>query len=573
MKPLRWKLAETDALLAADLARQLQIPPLFARCLANRGCSSADRAEEFLEPKLAHLSDPFILPDMERAVDRLVRAREIGECFVIFGDYDVDGVTATTLLTEFFRSLGWTCFSYLPHRLEEGYGLTRDAIQNCLERFNVNLILAVDCGSSAAEVIEELRARNIEVIILDHHQVSSRRPSAVAFVNPQLLDREEHLKSLCSAGLAFKLAHALLKRGRSLGWQQAFVCDLREYLDLVALGTIADLVPLQNENRTFARIGLQKLTTSKRPGIRALKQVAGLEGAVGSYEVAFQLAPRLNAAGRLETALHALELLLTQDGARAESLAAALDKQNRERQSLEEKMTQEVFAAVRQKFNPETDFAIVEGESTWHLGVVGIVASRVMREFYRPAVILGSDGSSEWRGSGRSIEGFDLAAGLAKCSDLLLKHGGHAMAAGVTIASSSVHEFRKRLNDLVRQNLVGELLPSLRLDGETTLDQIDFAVLKLLEKINPSGQGNPPVQLVARNLHVKGEPNQFGGSKQHLRFSVSDGRITHQAVWWRCSQDMQFPRVFDLAFTPELNEYNGSFAVQLKILDLREPES
>lgn len=571
MKPGRWQIAEADDELIARLAGELNIPHLFARCLANRGCSESSLASLYLEPKLARLTDPFVLPNMERAVDRLFAAHAAGEPLVIFGDYDVDGVSSTALLTRFFQEFGWRSFYYLPHRIDEGYGLSRDGVQNCLRKFPVKLILAVDCGSNAFELIRELTADGIELIVLDHHQVSNPLPAAHALVNPQLLDEGSPLRCLCSAGLAFKLVHALTKRARSLGWPRAFEIDLRDFLDLTALGTIADLVPLCGENRIFARCGLEKLASTERTGLKALKAVAGVTAPVSTQQVGFQLAPRLNAAGRLETALDALELLLTDDPARAELLATTLDEQNKERQALEKKIADEAIAAVRPRFDPAADFAIVEGNAAWHLGVVGIVASRVLREFHRPVVILGSDGSTEWRGSGRSIDGLDLAAALRQCGDLLLKHGGHPMAAGVTLASEKVGDFRTRLNDCVRALLSPEALePSLRLDAEVRLQDLDFQCLKLFSRIEPVGQGNPPVQLAARGLRLRGTPRRLGGSQQHLRFAVEQGQSSHQVVWWNAPEDEKaLEAPFDLAFAPELNEFNGTLGIQLKLLDIR----
>lgn len=568
----RWQLAQPGADSNAKLAVDLGVPPLFSACLLNRGCATAEDATTFLEPRLASLTDPFLLPDMGLAVDRLIQAREAKERFAIFGDYDVDGVTATAILAEFFQELGWECCHYLPHRMDEGYGLSREGVENCLKRHEVKLLVAVDCGSSAAEIIGELKGRGIDVIVLDHHQVSSPAPPALALVNPQLLDASvcpEHLKNLCSAGVAFKLAHALLKRGRTLDWAKAHAFDLRESLDLVALGTIADMVPLQGENRIFARIGLEKLGCSKRMGLHALKSVAGVGDTVSCQDVGFQLGPRLNAAGRLETALDALELLLTKDASRADTLAKTLNEQNRIRRSIEQKITDEVLAAVRARFNPATDYAIVEGHPNWHLGVVGIVASRVLREFHRPVLILGGGGAEEWRGSGRSIEGFDFAAGLRKCEDLLVKHGGHAMAAGVTVAASKVSELRQRFNSLVRESLSPEALrPILRIDAEVCLSDLTLDTLRELQRLAPFGQANPPVHFAARGIRVRGEPRRMGNARQHLRFNASDGQQSHPAVWWNCDQT-ELPAVFDLAFAPELSEYNGNVGIQLKVLDLR----
>lgn len=571
-KAQRWQMPQGSPASCETLAAQLSLPPLVAQCLANRGCADAAAAREFLEPRLARLGDPFLVPDMHRAVERLVQARAAGERFVIFGDYDVDGVTSTALLTEFFGKLGWRSLYYLPHRLDEGYGLTADAVRNCLRQFPVKLILAVDCGSSSGAVIAELAADGIETIVLDHHQVSDPAPPARALVNPQRAPGDSPLRALCSAGLAFKLAHALLKRGRGLGWPGAADLDLRQWLDLVALGTIADLVPLRGENRVFARAGLERLGQTERAGLKALKCAAAVGSPVTAQEVAFQLAPRLNAAGRLETALDALELLLTCEEQRAQALAQALDEQNRERQALEQKIADEAIAAARARFDPQRDFAVVEGRADWHLGVVGIVASRVLREFHRPVFILGGGGSEEWRGSGRSIEGLDLAAALRQCSEVLLKHGGHAMAAGVTLRAERVEEFRQKLNECARAMLSPEMLErALRIDAEVSLAEITFPTLKQLEALEPCGQGNPPVHLAARRLRLRGAPRRFGSAAQHLRFAASDGRASQAVVWWNCPEidESLLAEPFDLAFVPELNEYNGTLGIQLRLLDIR----
>jgi len=400
----RWSLAPPQPLLAGQLAAQLKIPPLLAQCLLNRGFSEPSAIENFLQPRLKNLADPFLLPNMAVAVERLLRAREQNESLIIFGDYDVDGVTSTALLVEVLRPLGWKVDFYLPNRMDEGYGLSADGVENCLKKFPVKLLLAVDCGSTAVETIKDLHLRGVDVIVLDHHQVSSPAPEAVALVNPQLQssagvppapDRRDACATfteLCSVGLAFKLAHALVKRGREIGLPGAAEFDLRPLLDLVALGTIADLVPLTGENRILASAGLQRLNTTRRPGLIALKQVAQCPPTLGAYEVGFQLAPRLNAAGRLETAEESLQLLLARDLAGAMPIAQSLDSRNRERQKIERGIVEEVIGVVKSKFNPQTDFVIVEGRLLWHIGVVGIVASRVLQQFYRPTIILGGEG-------------------------------------------------------------------------------------------------------------------------------------------------------------------------------------
>ena len=563
----RWSLAPAQPLLAAQLAVSLRIPPLLVQCLLNRDLREPASITGFLQPRLKQLADPFLLPNMAAAVDRLLLARQRNEPLVIFGDYDVDGVTSTALLLEVLRSLGWNAHYYLPHRMDEGYGLSQDGVENCLAKFPATLLLAVDCGSTAVDSIATLRQRGVDVIVLDHHQVSSPAPAATALVNPQL--GLPPFTELCSAGLAFKLAHALLKRGRETGLPGAADFDLRPLLDLVALGTIADIVPLTGENRILVSAGLQRLNTTRRPGLVALKRVAQSPASLGTYEVGFQLAPRLNAAGRLETAEDALHLLLAQDEAEALPIAQKLDAHNRERQRIERGIADEVIGALRSRFNPQTDFVIVEGQLAWHIGVVGIVASRVLQQFYRPTVILGGDGG-QFRGSGRSVAGFDLAAALRQCDDLLIRHGGHSMAAGVSLQAANLAPFRARLNELARRTLKPEQLQApLRLDAEVPLDAMTLDCLAILDQLRPTGQGNPPVQFFTRNLTQQRPPQRMGADKQHVKMWVTDGSTTREAVWWGVGSEPLLAPRFDLAFAPQINEYNGRRSVQLKVLDWR----
>ena len=452
--------------------------------------------------------------------------------------------------------------------MDEGYGLSADGVENCLRKFPTTLLLAVDCGSTAVETIALLNSRGVDVIVLDHHQVSNPAPNAIALVNPQLAgEKEISFRELCSAGLAFKLAHALVKRGRETGLPGAAEFDLRPLLDLVALGTIADLVPLIGENRILVSAGLRQLNQTQRAGIIALKKVAQTPEKIGTYEVGFQLAPRLNAAGRLETAEESLHLLLAQNPEAALPIAQNLDLRNRERQKIEKAIVEEVVGVVRAKFDAENHFVIVEGQLLWHIGVVGIVASRVLSEFYRPTIIIGGE-NGEMRGSGRSVAGFDLAAALRECDDLLLRHGGHAMAAGLSVAPEKIDLLRQKLNELARLKLKPEdLQPPLRLDAEVGLDEINFESLAELEKLKPTGQGNPAVQFYARNLSHARPLQKMGANKQHIKLWVTDGAVTHEAVWWNGGDKSLPVGKFDLAFAPQINEFNGRTTVQLKVLD------
>jgi len=566
----RWDMAPVQPLLAETLARKAGVSTLMAQCLINRGFSEPKPTELFLEPRLKQLADPFALPQMEQAVDRLWRARENQEPLVVFGDYDVDGVTSTTLLLEVLERLGWKVTAYLPSRTDEGYGLSRDGVQNCLDANPATLLLAVDCGSTAVETIGWLGEKGVDVIVLDHHQVSDPRPTTVALVNPQLADANQpDFRELCSAGLAFKLAHALVKRGRAEGLAVAEDFDLRPLLDLVALGTIADIVPLVRENRILVTAGLGRLDKTQRPGLVALKRIAGTASPVGVYEVGFQLGPRLNAAGRLETAETALHLLRSTTEEEAMPLAQALDARNRERQEVEQGILKEASGAVRSRFDPDRDLVIVEGRLLWHIGVVGIVASRILQEFYRPTLIIGGEGD-EWRGSGRSIVGFDLAAALRECDDLLIRHGGHAMAAGVSVHPDQLDALRDRLNEIARRTLKrDDLQPPLRLDAEVGLDELTLVRMQELDRLRPCGQGNPGVQFVARGLTHERPLKRLGKERQHVKMWVTDGGDSCEAVWWRAGDQSLPVGQFDLAFAPQINEFNGRRSVQLKVLDWR----
>lgn len=567
----RWSVAPVQPAQAARLATALNIPPLVAQCLLNRGLVDPVPAGDFLEPRLKQLADPSLLPNMAGAVERLLRARQRAEPVVIFGDYDVDGVTSTALLLEVLGGLGWKAESYLPNRMDEGYGLSREAVENCLKKFQVSLLLAVDCGSTSGGTIAWLQERGVDVVVLDHHQVSNPPPAPVALVNPRVQKgNEPPFSELCSVGLAFKLAHALVKRGRETGLPGAADFDLRPLLDLVALGTIADIVPLTGENRILVSIGLERLNSTRRSGLVALKRIARCSSDLGAYEVGFQLAPRLNAAGRLDTAAAALRLLLADDPTEAATLARDLDACNRARQNLERGIAEEATATVRAKFKPEVDFVIVEGRPAWHIGVVGIVASRVLRQFYRPAIIVGGEGE-EWRGSGRSIAGFDLASALRECGDLLVRHGGHAMAAGLAIQPGKLDEFRVRLNEVARRSLKPELLqPVLRLDAEVTLADLTLEFLSQLDRLKPNGQGNQAPQFCVRQVRQQRSLQRMGAGKQHVKMWITDGRNSHEAVWWNADEHLPPADGFDLAFNPQINEYNGKRAVQLKVLDWRE---
>lgn len=575
-----WVIPPENPLFTSRLCRELSVSPLLAQCLNNRGFSEPAHAETFLQPRLKNLCDPFNVPGMSVAVDRLFAALHNREPVLIFGDYDVDGVTSTTLLMEVFEHFGWKVQAFLPHRMADGYGLTQVALEKCLAQNAVKLVLAVDCGSTAVQPIAWLRGQGIDVIVLDHHQASSPVPDANVLVNPwavasvnseaqQNPSTLQPFQELCSVGLAFKMAHALVKRGRELGTSGAAEYDLRPLLDLVCLGTIADLVPLVGESRILAAAGLARLDVTSRPGLQALKCVAQCATPVSCYDAGFLLGPRLNAAGRLETAQTALRLLRARSQEEAVELARQLDACNKERQEIEKKIADEAVESIRARFAPERDFVIVEGRMPWHIGVVGIVASRVLQQFHRPTIIVGGD-ETEWRGSGRSIAGFDLAAALRECSDLLTRHGGHAMAAGLAIAPAKIDLLRERLNSIARQMLSPECFqPRLRLDAEVKLKEMGLEQMRALDQLKPCGCGNAAVQLYASSLSHARPLQRLGRERQHVKMWVTDGSAVLEALWWKAGNESLPVGRFDLAFAPQINRYNGNESVQLKVLDWR----
>ncbi len=564
----RWSVAPRQDAAAEQLARELEVSPLLGQCLINRGIDDPQAAQRFLTPQLRHLAHPLDIPNMKAAVARLFAARAQGERVVIFGDYDVDGVTSTALLIEVMREFGWAVDSYLPHRLNEGYGLSRVAVESCLERFHPQVFLAVDCGSTAGDTIDFLNSQQVDVIVLDHHQISDPMPQAKALVNPQVNGGQ--FCELSSVGLAFKLAHAIVMRCRELNDPPAAQdYDMKPLLDLVALGTVADLVPLVRENRIMVTSGLNRLNQTRRAGLLALMEVAQVRDQIGVFEISFQLGPRINASGRLEDAMASLNLLLCEDLEQAKQQAQDLDACNRERQQIEKEIAEKAVTAVRAAYDPQEDFIIVQGDLDWHVGVVGIVASRVLREFYRPTIILGGEGA-ELRGSGRSVEGFDLAEALRSCDDLLIRHGGHAMAAGMSILPENLPAFRERINDYAKQAISKEhLTPVIGLDAEVPLDAMGLAQMEELFRLRPFGAGNVPLQFAVRNVMLQSLPHRMGKDRQHAKFWVTDGRVSNEVLWWNCGEEELPAGHFDLAFAPQINDYNGRRSIQLKLLHWR----
>jgi single-stranded-DNA-specific exonuclease len=526
-----------------------------------KGFASAEEVQNFVRPRLKSLSDPFLLPNMEAAVARVLAALDQRERIVLFGDYDVDGVTSLALLTETLRAYGAAPELFLPLRMEEGYGLSRESVERCLGQHRLQLLIAVDCGTSSVEEIADLSQRGVDVIVLDHHEPKSTRPRCVALVNPKA-DPASPFHYLCSVGIVFKLCHALLKR-RPLDF------DLKSRLDLVALGTVADIVPLRGENRTLVQRGAIEIANSPRPGLRKLIELSGVAPPIVPDDIGFRLGPRLNAAGRLSTAEKALRLLLTGDEAEAAELAAFLDAQNRQRQEVEKA----IFAAAEEKiateFDPSRDAAIVVGAADWHPGVLGIVASRISRKYHRPTIVIGFDSDGVGKASGRSIEGLNLVAALSRCADKLDKYGGHEMAAGLTIQRKNVVLFTDAFRAAARELLSDDdLQPRLKLDHELTFAELNYDFLHWHELLQPFGNENAQPLFFAREVEPVSAPRIVG--EKHLSLRLRQRNYHHRAVYFDRAAESLPPPPWDVAFSVRVGEYEGEERLEMQIHALRE---
>lgn len=554
-----------DFSVISEFKEELQISPLVARLLVAREYS-LESARQFLAARLTDLPDPFLLPDMEVAVDRLVAAIKDGEKIAVHGDYDVDGITGTVLLFAGLKALGGRELEYhIPLRLRDGYGLSAEALKAAAEK-GTRIVISVDCGVSAHAEAALAKEHGIDLIITDHHQPPDSLPEALAVINPQRQDSHFPFQALAGVGVAFFLLIALRKGLRDVGWfTDRSEPDLRQYLDLVALGTIADLVPLQGINRTLTRHGLVLLESGHRSGVRALKQVAGVKE-VNSSVVGFQLAPRLNAAGRMEDAGLGVELLLAEDMVRALNTARYLDQCNQERRALEKLTLQEAEIAVAKLSTDHTHTIVLSGEG-WHPGVIGIVASRLVDRYCRPTVLIALDGDSG-KGSSRSIRGYHLYQGLQACADHLAAFGGHEMAAGMSLHKDQLAGFAAALEADARRQLSAEdLLPKLLYDGVLLLEDIDLETLRQLEGLAPFGMGNPEPLLVVES--VRAMQVQTVG-ENHLRFTVCQGAFSHPAIaFGLLARREEFQGEVDLLVTPQINRYRGRDSVQLRVKDVR----
>ena len=568
---MRWSYKPFPAEEVGKLSTETGVSAVIAELLLRNGLGDPAAAASFLRPALAELNDPFLLPNVELAAARLRKAIEAGEDIVVLGDYDVDGVSSTTLLVSILRRFGAQPRFVVPRRMEDGYGLSRSAIDRALEQGKPQLFIALDCGTNSHEEVAYLVSQGIEVMVIDHHRSKEKPLDQGLLVNPHVHGSvgDEAWHNLCTVGLVFKVAHGLIKLLRAENHPVALQVKLRDYLDLAAMGTVADLVPLTGENRILARFGLRILQACERPGVRALMQIAGVrpDHGINPVDISFRLGPRINASGRLADAALSVELMLSDDEQFCNETAQQLDLFNRERQEIERHITEEAERMI------ERDFAdwpgiVLFGED-WHPGVVGIVAGRVSRKYNRPCVVLGNEGEFA-KGSGRSVNGVNLVDVLGACCEELNSWGGHPMAVGVSLKKSHLETFRSRFADAVRLAAGSDLIePILNLSAWLTPDQIRESIMDELESLQPFGQGNPEPIFGVRGVVLRSRPEIF--KQSHFRFSFEDSRGRRLfGVAWKMANHMP-PVGVPLDFAVELawNHFNDRKLLQLELVDWR----
>ena len=549
------------------MSKELNISPILAQLLINRETEGVLSARKFLKADLKDLRDPYIFQDMEKAVDKILRAINNNERILIYGDYDVDGITSVALLFSILREFTTNLYYYIPNRFQEGYGLNEEAIDIAFKN-NIKLIITVDCGISSISEVEKANNYGIDVIVTDHHQPQKDIPSAIAIINPKC-DTNYPFKGLAGVGVSFKVAQALyskLKKNQD---------DLWSLLDYVALGSIADSVPFIDENRVLIKYGLKMLNQTKKEGLKALIIESGLNyGNLGTKEVNFAIAPRINAAGRLGDSKLALELLLTDSEYKAKYLSRKLSEINKHRQEIGNDILREAREFASKQVKEEDNKVLVIASENWNQGVIGIIASRLVDEFNRPAIVI-SKKNGMAKGSGRSINGFHLYNVLELCQDILVNFGGHKLAAGITMESNKIPELKSRIN-AISQDFIKEddLSPELKIDAQISLSNINFGLVKDINVLEPFGIGNPqPVFCSYKN--IISDWRLVGEKREHLKLKIKEENKTLEGIGFKLSKignqifSENKNKVVDLAFNIELNKWNGTENVQLNIKDIK----
>ena len=560
-----WKLVDTPLELADELAKKLGVSPLLGQLLVNRGINDPEKASAFLTPDLSQLHDPFLFKDMGRAVDRLELAIKNQEQVLIYGDYDVDGVTSVALMIRVLgRLLPGKILYYIPKRLEEGYGLHLSSLERAAGR-GVKLVITVDCGITAAEESLYLKDKGIDLIITDHHEPQAGLPQACAVIDPKVSGSGYPFTQLAGVGVAFKLLQALACRLPELKGR------LFDNLDLVAFGTVADIVPLLEENRAIVKYGLEQLGKTKNIGMQALIQTAGLgDRQLNAGHIGYLLAPRINAAGRIGNPSIGVKLFLTNDPVQALDFARELEKENQHRQMIENEVLQEAQQQIEDEPGLVEEHALVLAGEGWHLGVIGIVASKLVEIYHKPVILIGFEGD-EGRGSGRSIAGFNLFNAIEACGQHLVRYGGHEFAAGLTVSRDQFFDFKKAFLEKAKTSLTEEdLLPWLKIESLVELTGLNLDLVRELSKLAPCGPANPTPVLGCKALQVV-EYRNVGENGKHLKLKVSNDNVVREGIGFNLgslNQELASTKEVDVAFSLEENNWNGSVQVQLNLKDI-----
>ena len=565
----QWKLKESvNKEIEDSLSKEFGIYPIISQILANREILDMEGARRYLYPSLNDLHSPLLMKDMQKGVSRLLKAIYEHEKIVIYGDYDADGITSVVILFKFIRQITPDVSYYIPDRVQEGYGLKIPVIDK-FKSNNVNLIITVDCGISDAEQIAYAQSIGIDTIVLDHHEISGALPPAVASINPNREDCLFPFKDLAGVGIAYNFLIALRGSLRKEGfWKNEDYPNLKDYLDIVALGTIGDIAPLVDENRIFAKIGLELITEGKRPGIKALKEVSGVDGqTIDSFKASFCLIPRINAAGRIASPLDAVELLLSENIDEARLLAEKLDSHNRRRQSIEKKILSEILEKIGNIQDMEKMNSLVFASDKWHPGVVGIVASRLVDLFSRPTFVI-SLNKGVGKGSGRSISDFNIYKAIQQCASLLLSYGGHSHAAGISIREDDIDEFASLLDEIIHDSVQSpELISQTFIDSECQLSDINLNLIGQMDMLAPFGSKNPEPVFCVRNIKVS-SPAIVGNN--HLKMRLTSKGMSCDSIWFSMGKYLNAltGANLDVAFTPQINYWNGASDIQLKMKDV-----
>ena len=560
-----WKIKTPDTSLVFRLTEEFKTSEIIGRVLANRDIESLASSRSFFDPNLSQLHDPFLMKNMDIAAGMVAEKVKSGDRIFIFGDYDVDGTTGSSALFLFLTSLECDAKVYIPDRMKEGYGLSREGI-DVAKDWGADLLISCDCGINATDEVAYANDQNLEVIITDHHMPDENLPEANAILNPKQPNCSYPFKGLCGGAVVFKLIQAV---------SQLLELDddlVHQYIDLITLGTAADIVPLTDENRIIVKHGLKSLSKTKRPGLRALLEVSGLgEKELTVGRLLFWAAPRINAAGRLGDANRAVQLMTTENLPESLKLARELDEENRQRQDLQQSKVDEAIMKVNAEVDLKKEKAIVLWDDNWHEGVIGIVASKIKETYHRPAVIISlSNGTG--KGSARSVKGFDLYENLTECRELLDGYGGHPMAAGLTLNRENLEDFRTRFSNLAYETLADDdLVNSLDIEGEMDLNLIDGRFMDFLEKLAPFGPGNMTPKFITRHVIPVGNPRLVGNG-DHLKFRAKKGETSYDAIGFNMGNHYEkliTGKPIDIAYVVEKNEWQGRTSIQLNIMDIK----